>query len=91
MKNGNANRRLLNEGEIYSRSPCSEILGSPSRYTAVGRNGVRYDKNRSGYATDTELGAHIFALMLLCFFFHWMIICSVVRFTACYCQIGLIN
>ncbi|VDD86782.1 unnamed protein product [Enterobius vermicularis] len=61
LKNGNANRRLLNEGEIYSRSPCSEILGSPSRYTAVGRNGVRYDKNRSGYATDTELGASPYA------------------------------
>uniref|UniRef100_A0A158R5T3 Disintegrin domain-containing protein n=1 Tax=Syphacia muris TaxID=451379 RepID=A0A158R5T3_9BILA len=56
LKNSNSSKRLLNDGEIYSRSPCSEILASPSQRIVYGQNDAQFEKNRSGYATDTELG-----------------------------------
>ncbi|VDM41472.1 unnamed protein product, partial [Toxocara canis] len=56
-KESSASRHLFSGSELYGESPCSEIIGSPSRCSAVNHvGGIRYERNRNGYATDSELG-----------------------------------
>ncbi|VDN52874.1 unnamed protein product [Dracunculus medinensis] len=48
--------KLLIGCDYYNRSPCSEILASPSRCSVNAHGEIRYDRTHNGYATDSELG-----------------------------------
>lgn len=56
-KENSASRRLFSGSDLYNESPCGDVVGSPSRRSAMGHvGGLRYERNRNGYSTDSELG-----------------------------------
>uniref|UniRef100_A0A0M3K8X1 ADM-1 preproprotein (inferred by orthology to a C. elegans protein) n=1 Tax=Anisakis simplex TaxID=6269 RepID=A0A0M3K8X1_ANISI len=59
-KEHSGSRRLFSESELYGGRTecCSDIIQSPSRCSVINNhlNGMRYDRARNGYSTDSEIG-----------------------------------